>query len=82
MIYAKKKNARNILWKGGSSTQSVRQTLSIHVSKKEIYIYMKVIHGKLRMVHTMVIVIMEEVLFASGCKTLGYTIFLVLAERL
>ena len=50
--------------------------------KKEIYIYMKAIHGKLRMVHTMVIVIMEEALFASGCKTLGYTIFLVLVERL
>ena len=54
----------------------------VYVSKKEMYIYMKFIHGKLRMVHTMVIVIMEEALFASGCKTLGYTIFLVLAERL
>ena len=38
---------------------------------------MKVIHGKLRMVHTMVVVIIREALFASGCKTLGYTIFLV-----
>ena len=43
---------------------------------------MEVMHGKLRMLPTMVVVIIQEALFASGCKTLGYTIFLVQAERL